>query len=111
LNEEAAKIGALGEDEDDDDELEEESLLETPLDVIEPYALLRDGLMSKCTIRRDELCARLTRTTELRQEQPQFYEGLMKELDGSEQQILQAAVAQADVIAAQAAANPPAAVA
>jgi len=35
----------------------------------------------------------------------------MKELDGSEQQILQAAVAQADVIAAQAAANPPAAVA
>jgi len=47
LNEEAAKIGALGDDDDDDDELEEESLLETPLDTIEPYALLRDGLMSK----------------------------------------------------------------
>jgi hypothetical protein len=47
LNEEAAKIGALGdEDDDDDDDLEEETLLDTPLDTIEPYALLRDGLMS-----------------------------------------------------------------
>jgi len=49
LNEEAAKIGALGDDDDDDDELEEESLLETPLDTVEPYALLRDGLMSEST--------------------------------------------------------------
>jgi len=47
----------------------------------------------------------------LQQEQPQFYEGLMKELDANEQQILQAAVSQADVVAQQAAANPPAATA
>lgn len=45
LNEEAQKIGAIGED-DDDDDLEEESLLETPLDKVEPYALLKLGLMS-----------------------------------------------------------------
>jgi len=54
LNEEAAKLGGLGDEEDDDDELEEESLLETPLDVIEPYALLRDGLMSKFDMNCDD---------------------------------------------------------
>ena len=98
-----------GDDDDDDDELEEESLLETPLDVIEPYALLRDGLMSKSHTYYENDRARLTQPTELQQEQPQFYQGLMKELDSTEQQILQAAVAQADVVAQQAAANPPAA--
>lgn len=32
---------------DDDDELEEEGLLETPLDQVEPYGLFKDTLMSK----------------------------------------------------------------
>jgi len=40
---------------------------------------------------------------ELQQEQPQFYENLMKQLDSNEQQVLQAAVQQADVVAQQAA--------
>lgn len=35
------------EDNDSDDELGEESLLETPLDKVEPYQLFRDALMSK----------------------------------------------------------------
>jgi hypothetical protein len=41
----AAKFGNL--DNDSDDELGEESLLETPLDKVEPYQLFRDALMSK----------------------------------------------------------------
>lgn len=31
---------------DDDDDLEEESLLETPLDSVEPYGLFKDTLLS-----------------------------------------------------------------
>jgi len=38
------------EDHDSDDELGEESLLETPLDKIEPYQLFRDALLSKLTL-------------------------------------------------------------
>jgi importin-7 len=37
-------------DNDSDDELGEESLLETPLDKIEPYQLFRDALLSKSAI-------------------------------------------------------------
>jgi hypothetical protein len=48
----AQKFGNL-EDNDSDDELGEESLLETPLDKIEPYQLFRNALMSKFfTLRR-----------------------------------------------------------
>ena len=43
--------------------------------------------------------------TELQQEQPQFYENLMKQLEGGESQVLQAAVGHADTLAQQAAAN------
>jgi hypothetical protein len=39
------KFGNL-EDVDSDDELNEESLLETPLDKVEPYGLFRDALLS-----------------------------------------------------------------
>ena len=46
LNEEAQKFQNL-DDNDSDDELGEESLLETPLDRIEPYQLFRDVLLSK----------------------------------------------------------------
>jgi importin-7 len=45
LNEEAKKFTAVA---DDDDDLEEESLLETPLDKLEPYGLFKDTLMRKC---------------------------------------------------------------
>ena len=45
LNEEAQKFQNL-EENDSDDELGEESLLETPLDKIEPYQLFKNALMS-----------------------------------------------------------------
>lgn len=49
-----------------------------------------------------------SRTSGLQQEQPQYYENMMKQLNQQEQQILQAAVQNADVVAAQAAqANQP----
>ena len=37
--------------ESEEDELEEESLLETPLDKVEPYMLFRDALLSTVAIR------------------------------------------------------------
>ena len=49
LNEEAQKFQNL-EDNDSDDELGEESLLETPLDKIEPYQLFKNALMSKYSL-------------------------------------------------------------
>lgn len=48
LNEEAKKFKNLEGDESDD-ELGEESLLETPLDKIEPYQLFKNALMSMLT--------------------------------------------------------------
>ena len=44
----ASKFGSLGGGEDDDDELDEESLLETPLDKIEPYGLFKHVLLGMC---------------------------------------------------------------
>jgi hypothetical protein len=69
-------------DDDDDDELEEESLLETPLDKVEPYSMFKHALLR------------------LQQEQPALYENLTKNLNPDEQQVVQSAVHQADVIAA-----------
>jgi hypothetical protein len=46
LNEEAQKFQNLEAD-DTDDELGEESLLETPLDKVEPYQLFRNALLSE----------------------------------------------------------------
>lgn len=45
LPDQAQKFGTGSSD--DDDELEEEGLLETPLDQVEPYGLFKDTLMSK----------------------------------------------------------------
>jgi hypothetical protein len=42
----AKKFGALADD-DDDSELDEDNLLETPLDKLEPYIVFRDSLLSK----------------------------------------------------------------
>lgn len=86
LNEEAQKFQNL-EDNDSDDELGEESLLETPLDKIEPYSLFRDALMK------------------LQQEQPSLYQSLTTNLSAEEQHIVQGVVHQADALAAAAAAE------
>lgn len=80
LNEEAQKFSSV--DDDDDDELEEESLLETPLDKVEPYSMFKHALLR------------------LQQEQPALYENLTKNLNPDEQQVVQSAVHQADVITA-----------
>ncbi len=40
-----------GAQDDSDDELEEESLLETPLDKVEPYGLFKDTLFSTYTLK------------------------------------------------------------
>ncbi|KAM3087968.1 Nonsense-mediated mRNA decay protein 5 [Clarireedia jacksonii] len=83
LSEEAQKFSNL-EDHDSDDELGEESLLETPLDKVEPYQLFRDALMK------------------LQQEQPQLYQTLTTNLNPAEQEIVQGVVHQAEVNAAAA---------
>ncbi|KAF2457955.1 putative nonsense-mediated mRNA decay protein [Lineolata rhizophorae] len=83
LNEEAQKFNTAAATADDDDELEEESILETPLDKVEPYQMFKQALM------------------QLQQEQPQLYEDLTKNLNPEERQVVEAAVHQADVIAMQ----------
>jgi len=75
------------EENDSDDELGEESLLDTPLDKVEPYQLFKNALMK------------------LQQEQPQLYESLTTNLNPEEQNIVQGVIHQADVIAAAAAAE------
>lgn len=37
---------------DSDDELEEESLLETPLDKVEPYSIFKNALLSMCILKK-----------------------------------------------------------
>ncbi|KAL1981861.1 hypothetical protein VTN96DRAFT_2048 [Rasamsonia emersonii] len=90
LNQEAQKFGSFADD--DDDELDEESLLETPLDKVEPYGLFKHVLLN------------------LQQEQPQLYETLTKILNPEEQQIIESVFHEADA-KALAAANAEAAVA
>lgn len=46
LSQQASKFNAVVGDDDGDDELEEESLLETPLDQMEPYGLFKTALQS-----------------------------------------------------------------
>ena len=46
LSEEAKKFGALADD-DDDSVLDEDSLLESPLDKVEPYGMFRSSLLSE----------------------------------------------------------------
>ncbi|KAJ9621194.1 Nonsense-mediated mRNA decay protein 5 [Taxawa tesnikishii (nom. ined.)] len=86
LSQQASKFNAISGDDGDDDELEEESLLETPLDKVEPYGLFKNSMF------------------QLQQQQPALYQDLMTKLNPEEQQVLQAAVHQADQIAQQAAA-------
>ncbi|KAK7754581.1 Nonsense-mediated mRNA decay protein 5 [Diatrype stigma] len=101
LNEEAQKFRSLENsyrdaDDNSDDELGEDNvLLESPLDKIEPYGLFKGVLMK------------------LQQENPPFYQSLAQTLTQDEQTIIQGAVNQADLYAqtalqqaAQAAQNP-----
>ncbi|KAI9793136.1 MAG: hypothetical protein M1833_000821 [Piccolia ochrophora] len=83
LNEEAQKFGAVRPEEDD--EMEEESLMETPLDKIEPYALFHQALLK------------------LQQEQPQLYDSLTKNLNPDEQTVVQSVIHQAEANALAAA--------
>ncbi|EMC92732.1 hypothetical protein BAUCODRAFT_259877 [Baudoinia panamericana UAMH 10762] len=86
LSQQAKKFNdAVGEDEDDD-ELEEESLLETPLDAMEPYGLFKTALQA------------------MSQQQPQLYAQLTSALGPEEQQIIKVAIENADKIAADQAA-------
>lgn len=100
LNEEAQKLGAaIGED-DDDSDLDEESLMDTPLDQVDSYGLLKASLMRK---RRAQSLPRLANLRiDMQSGQPQFYENLMKQLSPEEQQVLQSAVQHADQLAAEA---------
>ena len=125
LNEEAQKFRSLEnsyrDDEQSDDELGEDNvLLESPLDKIEPYGLFKGVLMSKSsrTCDSQEFIRSLTSFAELQQENPQFYQSLAQHLSPDEQNVIQGAVNQADVYAqnalqqaAQAAQNPQAGVA
>lgn len=97
------KFGAA--QDESDDELEEESLLETPLDKVEPYGLFKGTLFSMYILGDDRPLCSLTRPPqELQQEQPQLYDNLTKILNPDEQQIVQAVIVQADAnaVAAQA---------
>ena len=47
LSQQASKFNSVAGDDDEDDELEEESLLETPLDQMEPYGLFKAALQCK----------------------------------------------------------------
>ncbi|MCJ1310803.1 hypothetical protein MMC25_004470 [Agyrium rufum] len=77
LSEEAQKFSSFGEDEDDE-VLEEENLLETPIDKVEPYGLFKKALLT------------------LQSEQPQLYDNLTKILNSQEQGVVQSVFQQAD---------------
>ncbi|CAJ2656833.1 unnamed protein product [Trifolium pratense] len=100
LNEEAQNFKNL-ETHESDDELGEESLLETILDRIEPYVLFRDALLSIILFTFIRSFLSLT-CTELQQEQPPLYESLIKVLTTEEKTILQGVIHQADINASQA---------
>ncbi|KAL9107715.1 MAG: hypothetical protein Q9227_007430 [Pyrenula ochraceoflavens] len=81
LNQEAQKFGSLAHEEDED--LDEDSLLETPLDKVEPYQLFRASLMK------------------MQADQPSLYESLTKVLDVNDQQVLQGVFHEAEAKALQ----------
>jgi len=88
INSESAKLKDAIEynevDDDDGEELEEESILESPLDSIEPYILFRNAFLG------------------LKQQQPQLYESLTKSLTSDEQTVISDVVEQANITAEQA---------
>jgi hypothetical protein len=102
----AQKFGSFADD-DDDDVLDEESLLETPLDKIEPYSMFKHVLLGMKPIF-TVLITTIFKLTffppaGLQQEQPQLYENLIKILNPDEQQVIQAVFHEADAQALAAA--------
>ncbi|KIX05540.1 uncharacterized protein Z518_06412 [Rhinocladiella mackenziei CBS 650.93] len=83
LSEEAKKFGALADD-DDDSILDEDSLLESPLDKFDPYAAFKESL------------------GKLQVEQPQLYQNLTSILETGDREVLQSVVNHAAQVQAQA---------
>ncbi|KAI6961545.1 hypothetical protein KC321_g12266 [Hortaea werneckii] len=81
LSQQAAKFSASVEGDEEEDVLEEESLLETPLDRMEPYGLFKRVFL------------------EMNNQDPVFYTHLTNSLSAEEQQVLRATVEQADRVA------------
>jgi len=109
LSQQAAKFNtAVGED-DGDDELEEESLLETPLDQMEPYGLFKQTLHCKLPSSTPltfslTACVCVCVYVAMSQQDPQLYAQLTGQLQPEEQQVIKTAIEQAETLAAQAAA-------
>ena len=95
----AQKFGAVNDE--SDDELEEESLLTTPLDKVEPYSTFKQALLSMYShsIYLQPVSKSDIVIAELQQEQPPLYENLTKILNPDEQQIVQNVVLKADQLA------------
>ncbi|KAK5130976.1 hypothetical protein LTR08_001387 [Meristemomyces frigidus] len=81
LSQQAAKFNTEAGDDEGDDEMEEESLLETPLDRMEPYSLFKQTLHS------------------MSQQDPNLYNQLTSQLQPEEQQVIKAAIDKADQLA------------
>lgn len=88
------KFGAV--QDDSDDELEEETLLETPLDNVEPYGLFKATLLSMHMKADSDIAGDfgLNNLVELQREQPQLYQNLTKILNPDELHIIQAVIDQ-----------------
>jgi hypothetical protein len=91
--------------------MDEESLLETPLDKVEPYGMFKHVLLSTYPLQSPFNDHSLTSDLGLQQEQPQLYESLTKVLGPEEQQVIQGVFHEADAKAMVAAANAEAAAA
>ena len=74
----AQKFGSLA-DEEEDSDLDEDSLLETPLDKLEPYVFFRSAILS------------------LQSNQQSLYESLTRPLDPNDQQLLQGVLHEAEI--------------
>ncbi|KAI9833693.1 MAG: hypothetical protein M1826_006784 [Phylliscum demangeonii] len=78
LNEESQRFRSLSDAAAEDDDLEEENLIETPLDHLEPYGYFRHALLS------------------LQREQPSLYDSMTKDLTMDEQKVLHGVIQQAE---------------
>ena len=87
---------------DGDDELEEETMMETALDKIEPYEYFKQTLMSVSTSSSLSAVASTDKRTEMQQEQPQLYDTLTKILNPEETSVIQKVISQAEANAAAA---------
>lgn len=75
----AEKFSSLQDSDDNDSVMDEDSMLETPLDKMEPYGMFRDSLLR------------------LQQDQPPLYDSLTKILEPADQQFLQGVIQEAEI--------------